>query len=478
LKARGIIHAWLACALVGTATVVPAQTDEVQRALGQSIFMKGLGRDGREITGGVGAGDLRMRSAAVACANCHGAGAGGGGERFAAAPDIRWYALSAPYGAARGEASVRPAYDARSFARAVRVGVAPDGVRLDPAMPRFDLADDEVAALIAYLELASAGPAAKPAPPALVLLLPAQPDPQAERLLAGLQTCPQPVGGTAAEGPPGTRVLPLLRVVRYDDAAHAAHQASALGRRGEAAALLAPYLIGRERAFVAATDADLPPVLFPIELFDAEWPVAPRFSLPGLEAQALALVSSIDVLRTEEQGDVLAILADETHSGAFDLAQRLLKTLTGWGWDARLWSGEGRLPSAAVALLALAPLPPPPRMTLQPAPRALLLPAAFAHPEHLQGWQQPGTVLRLALPYSQGATRDGRWISPVQAWIAIGCELMARLPPLPTAPDGLLDWQSRLEAIPTLELAPWLSLPVHETPAELTRRVVLIDWTP
>lgn len=477
LKVRGILHAWLAWALMGTAAVVHAQPDEAQLALGQSLFERGLGRDGREIAGRVGAGELRMRGAAVACTKCHGADARGGGERFAVAPDIRWYALSAPYGAARGAAPVRPAYDGHSFAHAVRAGVAPDGVRLDPAMPRFDLADDEIAALIAHLALAGAATASGSAPPALVLLLPAEPDPQAERLRAGLQTCPRPASATAAAGQPGARVLPLLRVVRYDDAAHAATQASALGRRGEAAALLAPYLIGREQAFVAAADTDLPPVLFPIELFDAEWPVAPRFTLPGLEAQALALVSSIDVLRMEAPGSVLAVLADETNSGAFALAQRLVDTLTDRGWNARLWSGEAVLPTATVALLALAPLPPPP-MSPQPAPRALLLPAAFSRPEHMSGWQQRGTALRLALPYPQRTTGEGRWISPVQAWIAVGCELMAQLPPLPTAPEGLVEWRSRLEGLSRLELKPWLSLPAYAEPAELARRVVLIDWIP
>lgn len=470
--------ACLACALLWLATAVQAEADEARLALGQSLYIKGLGRDGRQIVGHVGTGGLRMRGAAVACANCHGAGARGGGERFAAAPDIRWYALSAPYGAARGEAQVRPAYDLHSFARAVRAGVAADGVRLDPAMPRFDLADDEIAALVRHLERASAASAAMPAPPALVLLLPAEPDPLAERLRDGLQTCPQPATLVSPQGPPAARVLPLLRVVRYRDAEHAAHEAAALGRHGEAAALLAPYLVGREQAFVAAADADLPPVLFPIELFDAEWPVAPHFRLPGLEAQALALVASIDALRAEAHANVLAVFADAANPGASAFAQRLVVALTGWGWNARLWSGEGPLPAGTIALLALAPLPPPPMVTQQAMPRVLLLPSAFVQPGHVKGWQEHGVALRLGLPYPQLATGDGRWISPVQAWVAIGCELMAQLPPLPAGPDGLADWRSRLHGLSTLVLDPWLRLPATETSAAAARRVVLIDWAP
>ena len=43
-------------------------------------------------------------------------------------------------------------YDARSFRRAMRDGIDPAGNVLEPAMPRYDLDDADLDALVAYLK--------------------------------------------------------------------------------------------------------------------------------------------------------------------------------------------------------------------------------------------------------------------------------------------------------------------------------------
>lgn len=462
------------------AVLAAAAVDDSSNPLGASLYAHGVGRDGREV-GGLLGGELRMRGAAVACANCHGADARGGGESFVRAPDIRWYTLSKSYGAARGGGGVRPAYDAASFARALRSGIGADGVALDPAMPRFDLADDEIAALIARLDTGTA-PAA--AAPALVLLLPEASEPMAEALREGLQTCPPP----PASGEDGrVRRLPALRVQRYREPL----QPGALELPAETAALIAPYLIGREQAFADALPAQAPPVLLPITLFDAQWRTPPRHALPGLEAQAHALLDSIDALRAQTPAPILAIHADRGHPGAAAVALRVIAAAEARGWRTQGWSGADEdWPAEAVAVLALARLPAPPSAVDRTAsgttetgrtahrPLAVLVPSAFMAPDAAQRWSAAGAGLRLALPYPPTPGDARRWVPPVRAWTAIGCELIAQLPEWPADVAGLPEWRRQLEAMPMLSLAPWLAVPAQEDTAAAARRVVLIDWTP
>lgn len=287
--------------------------------------------------------------------------------------------------------------------------------------------------------------------------------------------------------------MPALRVQRYREPL----QAATLALPAETAALIAPYAIGREQAFADALSADAPPVLLPITLFDPVWKTAPRHALPGLEAQALALLDSVDALRTEASdaraaAPMLAVHADTGHAGAAALAQRVLATAAARGWRTRVWSGMDEDWSGdTAALLALARLPGPPAAGLPASaaqasgsdargsrPLAVLVPSAFMAPEAAQRWNTAGAGLRLALAYPPTPGDARRWVPPARAWTAIGCELIAQLPELPADMSGLTKWRSQVEAMPDLSLAPWLTVPAQDDTAAAARRVVLIDWNP
>ena len=116
--------------------------EKVDVGLGRSIYEDGVGRGGREIVAMLHGGVV-LKGGAVACAGCHGVDGRGSGEAFVRAPDIRWFSLSKPYSARRAGTAGTP-YDSTSFASALRSGRTARGKPLDPAMPRFDLADDEI----------------------------------------------------------------------------------------------------------------------------------------------------------------------------------------------------------------------------------------------------------------------------------------------------------------------------------------------
>ncbi len=113
---------------------------------GERIYFSGLDRRGRPLpfTGGT----LAQRLRGGGCAGCHGADRRGGARmwpRFwVVAPPITPPALYAPVPG-------RPRYDPRTLRRAIRDGVAADGRRLDPAMPRWSLTPLELSETVYYL---------------------------------------------------------------------------------------------------------------------------------------------------------------------------------------------------------------------------------------------------------------------------------------------------------------------------------------
>ena len=448
-----------------------AQTPPLQAsdaALGRRIFDAGVGRDGRQVIGRAAGGRLPMQGGAVACANCHGANGGGGGEGWIEAPDIRWFALSKPYGARRAGGDARPPYDRAGFARALRSGIAADGVALDPAMPRFDLADDELDALVAHLQSLSDAAAGGGERPLLAILMPQSAPAAAERLLHGLQTCP-----TASAGARAPQTLPALRVIRYGAADDLDARLTALAGSGSVAALFAPYLVGAEAAFAGNDAARRLPVLLPMAMRDLGDDAQVLFALPGLGAQAQALLPS-----PQRRGERLAIVIDPEIAGRETLAQRLRARALRQGWEVEVRIGaDAASRSAGVdAILALAE-PGAPAAPVSPRLR-LWVPAAFVRPAALDAWRAAGARVRIALPYPPRVGGDPRWIPPADAWVAVGCELMARLPPLPQRPDAIDAWRREVAALAPLRLGDWIALPADADADAAIRRVHLDDWPP
>jgi cytochrome c oxidase subunit 2 len=99
----------------------------------------------------------------LACADCHGRD-GRGGEHVVAmtaidAPDIRWSTLTE---SEHGEQSTQgqgkegemdhPPYTEQTFKRAVTQGLDPAGNPLEPAMPRWNMSNQDLDDLIAFLK--------------------------------------------------------------------------------------------------------------------------------------------------------------------------------------------------------------------------------------------------------------------------------------------------------------------------------------
>jgi cytochrome c553 len=116
------------------------------RSNGERIYFTATSERGSAITytGGPASSGWMMGGGLLACASCHGTDGRGGVHSMGMmqtmdAKDIRWSAL-------QGE------FDAEKFRLAVTAGQDPDGTQLKPDMPRWNIGNDDLADLIAYLK--------------------------------------------------------------------------------------------------------------------------------------------------------------------------------------------------------------------------------------------------------------------------------------------------------------------------------------
>jgi cytochrome c553 len=152
-RGRQALLAALVLATLSVAAAAPAVADTPDPEAGRRIYREGILPSGEPLTALV-TGDVPFLGTQLSCQGCHGRSGMGAAEGRYIVPAIAGQLLHAP-----SPQPVRPAYDLESLARALREGVDPAGRPLDRLMPRFQISDDEVAALAAYLAGLSTGAA-------------------------------------------------------------------------------------------------------------------------------------------------------------------------------------------------------------------------------------------------------------------------------------------------------------------------------
>ena len=113
---------------------------------GERIYFTSTSERGTAITytGGPASGGWMMMGGQLACVSCHGPNGRGGKHNMGMtqvmdAKDIRWSVL-------------QPEFDAEKFRLAVVKGQDPDGTQLKPDMPRWNISNEDLADLIAFLK--------------------------------------------------------------------------------------------------------------------------------------------------------------------------------------------------------------------------------------------------------------------------------------------------------------------------------------
>ena len=153
--------AGMACALLALAANVasPGAAEPASVEVGEAIYLQGVLASGAPLEGTQSRVGVHLRGADAACVNCHERSGLGSHEGGSLIPPVTGeYLFRPPLPDARDVASAedphgtRGPYTDMTLARAIRSGVDSDGRALSDLMPRFDLDDASIAALVAYLK--------------------------------------------------------------------------------------------------------------------------------------------------------------------------------------------------------------------------------------------------------------------------------------------------------------------------------------
>jgi ABC-type branched-subunit amino acid transport system substrate-binding protein len=120
---------------------------------GKYIYETGRSRSRRIINADLGGGDAPTPGHILPCINCHGADGRGAEDYVGIAPlNINWYALASSGVHEHAVRAHRP-FGELTLARAIIFGLDPDDNKMEKAMPRYDMAKEDVEDLIAYLKV-------------------------------------------------------------------------------------------------------------------------------------------------------------------------------------------------------------------------------------------------------------------------------------------------------------------------------------
>lgn len=423
-----------------------AAGEDAEITLGESIFKKGVGRDGREI-GGTLPGGVTLTGKPVACSGCHGEDARGGGESFIRAPDIRWAELSKSR-PARRLGRTGSSYDPATFSRVLRSGVTAAGAALDPAMPRFDLADDEITGLIAYLSAIGSAPAGTNSRPAVLGLLPEPGQSMAaDRLGRKLKSCL-----------PASRNerIAAVDVLYFHDPADAIAKLEQRIQKNAHSIILAPYLLGWEPLYLKASARWPVKTVLPFSFLDPASENNWYYHFPGLQTQVLAL------LRYAKAGGyshvrLLYHLHDELGS---KLAYFSEKAALQYRMTVMANDGIPAGPPSRTASLWLTPVTDTAFSPDADFGELALVPALFHKTGKTHAAALSEQTIRWAIAYPYPPRKpDGTLRNPIDVWGAAACEFLIHLDEISVSPgtsrEVMLRWDEGqvLQPKPDLEQA-------------------------
>lgn len=144
--AASLVASWLSGGAAGAAGLSP----EEER--GRQIYHQGTSPGDSPIFAYVGRENVRMPGQFLVCASCHGEDGLGRPEGGVEPSNVTWSYLTKTYGHAHQNGRRHPAFTEASVAAAIVAQIDPAGNALDPAMPRYEMSAEDLAALLAYMK--------------------------------------------------------------------------------------------------------------------------------------------------------------------------------------------------------------------------------------------------------------------------------------------------------------------------------------
>jgi ABC-type branched-subunit amino acid transport system substrate-binding protein len=305
-----------------------------QEEAGKKIFVEGVSPSGTPIQALVGPTSTAVSGETLPCASCHGADGLGRPEGAVRPSNITWPELTKSYGHRHENGREHGPFDDRSFGEVLTFGTDPAGNRLDTTMPRYVMANADLANLLAYIKRMDAD---------------LDPGLSAERLRIG--TLLPSAGRTAevgramravmqghadainAQGGIFGRKLELVVGDLPEDRAGAEKSAERMMREERVFALVSPFSAGIEKAMAEIAESAKVPVVGPFTLSPDASLAVNRYTfylLPGLREQARALVEfGFKELKLEKS---MAAVVYPDSPGEAEIASAVEEQLKERGW--------------------------------------------------------------------------------------------------------------------------------------------------
>ena len=119
---------------------------------GKQIYLQGTSASGEPIVASLGEAGLEVPASSMPCANCHGLYGKGKPEGSIRPSNLTWESLTTANSPASIAKRIHPPYTQASLEVAITQGKDPAGNKIGNAMPRFQIAAEDLADLIAYLK--------------------------------------------------------------------------------------------------------------------------------------------------------------------------------------------------------------------------------------------------------------------------------------------------------------------------------------
>lgn len=387
-----------------------ASTGIIAAPLGETIYQKGQGRDGRQINATL-PGGVSLQGEAAACQGCHGEGGTGGGESFVKAPNIRWNNLSNHY-QQRDVSQNQKYYDKKLFVRAINQGIKADDQAIDPIMPRFDLATGEVEALIAFL---SDNDAPKSLLPVALTLLPEDGTSKfADALAINIQSCQLSA--------PGTHTWPL-EIIRFKSIDEAINKLQKRLASGSVKFIVVPFIVGWEQDYLDVMSKFVLPTLLPYTPLDLPENKNVYLAFPGLQKQLKALV---DEAGNQHIKKLITVSSDED-----SLADNLYQLITEYATSKKITLKQllpdenQKLDKTTDAILIISPLPTVmekiKNLKTFKDTKKVFVPAIYFQPPSENSFKW---IIAYPYPPNNSIVKQG-WESPLNKWSATVCSILA-----------------------------------------------------
>lgn len=279
----------LSVLLVSSATY--AQLTPSERR-GKQIYLRGESSSGKKITAMLG--EIDVPASTMNCAGCHGLRGEGKTEGGVTAGNLTWSNLVKGYGHTHPSGRKHGAFNEKLFNRSVVQGLDPAGNELARAMPRYEMAPEDLADIIAYLKRIETDrdPGLTAESITVGTILPKQ-GPLAETGAAMRDVLTAYFANLNDKGGIYNRRIVLETIDAEPDAAATAANTRKKIENGELFAIVSGLSAGADKELAAVTQEAEIPFLGPATLLTQSSAQTNRnlfYLLPGASQQARALI--------------------------------------------------------------------------------------------------------------------------------------------------------------------------------------------